>query len=61
MADAMHCDVEGCDTWSRSPEEHGFLSVNWWGDYASRLDFCSWDCILAYGMRKPPLGAVPND
>lgn len=61
MADAIHCDRQGCDTWSRNPEDHGFLAVNWWGDWGSKKDFCSWDCVLAYGMTKPPLVAVPND
>lgn len=61
MADAMHCDREGCDTWTKTPEAAGFLAVNWWGDWGSKMDFCSWDCVLAYGMTKPPLVVVPNE
>ena len=42
MADATHCDREGCDTWSRHPENHGFLTVNWVGSSRlARKDFCS--------------------
>ena len=37
MADATHCDREGCDTWTRNPEDHGFLAVNWWGDWNNAL------------------------
>lgn len=60
MADAIHCDRDGCDTWTRNPEDHGFLAVNWWGDWGSKKDFCSWDCVLAYGMTKPPLEVIEN-
>lgn len=38
-----HCDAAGCDTWSRTPREHGFLFVEW--DEAL-LIFCSTDCLL---------------
>ena len=61
MADAIHCDRDGCETWSKKPEYHGFLAVNWWGDWGSKKDFCSWDCVLAYGATKPPLVVVRND
>ncbi len=61
MSDAIHCDREGCDTWSRKPEYYGFLAVNWWGDWDSKKDFCSWDCVLAYGATKPPLTVVRDD
>lgn len=62
MADATHCDREGCDTWSRSPDSHGFLTVNWWGgDWTDKKDFCSWDCLLAYAATKPALEVIVND
>ena len=61
MSDAIHCDRNGCDTWSRNPEAHGFINVNPWGDWSDKRDFCSWDCVIAYGATKPPLVVVPND
>ena len=61
MADATHCDREGCDTWSRNPKAHGFLAVNWRGDWGTKMDFCSWDCILRYGATKPPMEVIGND
>ena len=62
MAEATHCDREGCGTWSRHPENHGFLTVNWVGSSRlARKDFCSWDCILRYGATKPPMEVIGND
>jgi hypothetical protein len=43
------------------PEGHGFLAVNWRGDWGTKLDFCSWDCILRYGATKPPMEVIGND
>lgn len=40
---AAACDTDGCDTWSREPEQHGFLEVVW-GDM--RLLYCSPDHLL---------------
>ena len=61
MADAIHCDRNGCDTWSRNPEDYGFINLNPWGDWSDKKDFCSWDCVIAYGATKPPLVVVRND
>lgn len=40
---AAACDADGCDTWSREPEAHGFIEVIW-GD--QRSVYCKPDCLL---------------
>lgn len=40
---ASACDHGPCDTWTRHPEEHGFVEVIWGTD---RLVFCGIDCLL---------------
>lgn len=42
---AAACDGPGCGTWSRAPEEHGFMMLVW-GDAA--LLFCSGDCSMRW-------------
>lgn len=42
---ASVCDHGPCDTWTRHPEDHGFLTV-WWGDLP--LVFCSPDHVIAH-------------
>lgn len=27
MANALHCDTDGCDTWTTDPDDHGFVTV----------------------------------
>ena len=54
---AAACDY--CNTWSREPEDHGFLEVVWGHD---RLLFCRVDCLLL-GMAErggPPVVEVMN-
>lgn len=56
----IHCDGPGCDTWAKKPmalrSESGFLRVSWSG---TRLDFCSWDCVLRFGATQEPISEVP--
>ena len=40
---ACTCDHDLCETWTRVPEEHGFVEVIWGAD---RLVFCGIDCLL---------------
>ena len=54
MADAIHCDRNGCDTWSRNPEDHGFLAVNWWGDWSRLLTWPS-RCWCEFLILVPPV------
>lgn len=39
------CDADECNTWSRDPEEHGFLELRWPGRVVS---FCSPGCALRW-------------
>jgi hypothetical protein len=62
MSLATHCDRNGCDSWSIKPEDCGFVSVHMVGvTHDKYLDFCSWDCVLLYGAKKPPLVVIPNE
>lgn len=56
---AAACDGPGCDTWSREPEQHGFMELIWG---PSRYLFCSGDCCLKYlADHSTPLVVIPND
>jgi hypothetical protein len=42
---ASMCEGPGCDTWSREPEDHGFLMLTWDNE---KLPFCSGDCAMRW-------------
>jgi hypothetical protein len=57
IRNATACDRSGCGTWSRSPEEHGFLEVVWG---SQRLGFCGVDCLLQeLAQRSQPSMTMP--
>jgi hypothetical protein len=41
---AAACDGPGCNTWSRVPEEHGFMMLVWGAPWV----FCSGDCAMRW-------------
>lgn len=47
---AAHCEGPGCDTWSRSPKEHGFVVIHWPnpdGDTENHYSvYCCVDCMM---------------
>ena len=50
---ASACDHGPCDTWTRNPEDHGFIEVIWGTD---RLVFCGIDCLLKeLAQRSEPM------
>lgn len=54
---AAACDGPECDTWSREPENHGFLELIWG---ARRFIFCSTDCCLKYlADNSSPMIVIP--
>ena len=46
---SAHCEREDCDTWSRTPQAHGFISVRW-GE--ALILYCSVDCMLQDMSRR---------
>jgi hypothetical protein len=53
---ACACDHGPCETWTRFPEDHGFVEVVWGTD---RLVFCGIDCLLAeLAQRSQPTVTV---
>ena len=56
MGRPVACDGPSCNTWYRTKESYesdGTVTVKWNGVPRSRpkkLYFCSWDCVLAFGM-----------
>jgi hypothetical protein len=51
------CDQRACGTWTRTPEEHGFVEVIWG---AERLAFCGIDCLLQeLAQRSQPSISIP--
>ena len=56
---AAHCDAEGCDTWSLTPQEHGFLALHWGGSVSI---YCSTDHLLRdVAARSTPLETFTFD
>lgn len=56
---AAACDGDGCDTWSREPQQHGFMLLVW-GE--SKITFCSADCLLKFvADHSIPMVVIPND
>jgi hypothetical protein len=56
---AAACDGDGCDTWTREPETHGFVMLVW-GD--AKFTFCSADCCLRYlADHSEPMVVIPNE
>jgi hypothetical protein len=56
---AAACDGDGCQTWSRNPEEHGFVLLVW-GD--TKFTFCSPDCCLKHlATYSTPLEVISNE
>lgn len=45
IRNAAACEADDCQTWSRFPEEHGFVELRW-PDRA--VTFCSPGCALKW-------------
>jgi hypothetical protein len=57
LRNATVCDQRACDTWTRTPEEHGFVEVIWGTE---RLAFCGIDCLLQeLAQRSQPSISIP--
>jgi hypothetical protein len=46
---ACACEADGCDTWTKEPEQHGFIEIVW-GD--ERMVYCGADCLLKDVARR---------
>ena len=54
---AAACDGPECNTWSREPEDHGFMELVWG---PSRYVFCSGDCAMKFLAEKTtPVVVIP--
>jgi hypothetical protein len=57
IRNATACDHSACGTWTRSPEEHGFVEVLWGPE---RLGFCGIDCLIReLAQRSQPSISIP--
>lgn len=48
VRNAIACEADECQTWSRDPEAHGFLEIRWAGDAVRVVSFCSPGCALRW-------------
>lgn len=55
----FYCDAPECDAHTRTIAEHpgmGFLMVD--DGESPPLCFCSWDCVLRFGAKQPPIEVI---